>query len=84
MEIGLSNLWLKMMSITSQTEHHVCFKNSFRCTHQEGLFVSSDDLDNISILLDEDKDLEEEITHLFNTVNIFIFKFERKTQPIRL
>ena len=29
-------------------------------------FVSLDDLDNISILLDKDNDLEEEITHLFN------------------
>ena len=48
------------------------------CTNQEGLFVSSDDLDNISILIDEDKYLDEEITHLFNKVNIFTFKFEKK------
>ena len=48
------------------------------CTNQEGLFVSSDDLDNISILIDEDKYLEEEITHLFNKANIFTFKFEKK------
>ena len=36
------------------------------CTHNEGSFVSLDDLDNISILLDEDNELEEEIAHLFN------------------
>ena len=36
------------------------------CTHKEVLFVSLDDLDNISILLDESNDLEEEVSHLFN------------------
>ena len=36
------------------------------CTHQKASFVFLDDLDNISILLDEDNGLEEEITHLFN------------------
>ena len=54
------------------------------CAHDEASFVSSDDLDSISILLDEDNNLEEEITNLFNEVSIFIFKFEKKTQPIRL
>ena len=49
------------------------------CTHEEALFVSLDDLDNIFILLDEDNDLEEEITHLFNEGNIFILKFEKNT-----
>ena len=29
------------------------------CTHEEALFVSLGDLDNISILLDKDNDLEE-------------------------
>ena len=41
------------------------------CTHKEALSVSLDDLDNISFLLDEDNDLEEEITHLFNRVFSF-------------
>ena len=45
------------------------------CTHLETLLVSLDDLDNISILLDKDKELEEEITYLFNKVSIFTFKF---------
>ena len=49
------------------------------CTHEEASFVSLDDLDNISIVLDEDNDLEEEITHLFNEIGIFIFKFEKNT-----
>ena len=35
------------------------------CTHEEASFVSLDDLDNITILSEEDNDLEEEITHLF-------------------
>ena len=48
------------------------------CTHLETLFVSLDDLDNISILLDKDKELEEEITYLFNKVSIFTFKFGKK------
>ena len=52
------------------------------CTHEEVSFVSLDDLDNFSILLDYN-DLKEEISHLFNEIGIFIFKFE-KTQPIRL
>ena len=34
------------------------------CTHEESSFVSLDNLGNISILLDEDHNLEEEITHL--------------------
>ena len=47
-------------------------------TGDEASFVSLDDLDNISILLDEGNDLEEEISHLFNEVSTFIFKFEKK------
>ena len=47
------------------------------CTHQETSFVSLDGLDNISILSDEDNDLEEENTHLFNAVSNFVFKFEK-------
>ena len=49
------------------------------CTHEEASFVSLDDLDSISILLDKDNDLEEEITHLFNEVSNFIFKFKKNT-----
>ena len=49
------------------------------CTPEEASFVSLDDFDNISILLDEDNDLVEEITHLFNEVSIFIFKVVRNT-----
>ena len=37
--------------------------------------VSSNDLNNISILLDKNNDLEKEITHLFNKESIFIFTF---------
>ena len=42
-------------------------------------FVSLDDLDNVSILLVEGNDLEEETTHLFNEASVFIFKFEKNT-----
>ena len=42
------------------------------CAHEEYL-------ENISILLDEDNDLEEEIIDLFNEVSISIFKFEKNT-----
>ena len=49
------------------------------CTHEEASFVSLDDLDNISIVLDEDNDLEEKITYFFNEISIFIFKFEKNT-----
>ena len=38
---------------------------------QEASFVSLDDFDNISILLDKDNDLKEEITHLLNEVFFF-------------
>ena len=48
------------------------------CTQEEALFVCLVDLDKISILLDENNDLEEEITHLFGEVSIFISKFEKK------
>ena len=40
------------------------------CTHEEVSLVSLGVLDNISILLDEDNDLEE-ITHLFNFFSKF-------------
>ena len=36
------------------------------CTHEKASFVSLDDLDNISILLGDDNDLEEEIIYLMN------------------
>ena len=48
------------------------------CTHEKASFLYLDDLDEISTLLDEDNDLEEEITHLFNEVSVFIFKSEKK------
>ena len=48
------------------------------CTHEETSFVSLEDLDNISISLDKDNDLEEGITHLFNKLSIFFFKFCEK------
>ena len=38
------------------------------CTHEEALFVSLDDLDNIFILLEEDNDLEEETSILFSSL----------------
>ena len=41
------------------------FVNAYSTNALESSFVSLDDLDNISILLHEDNDLEEEITHLF-------------------
>ena len=49
------------------------------CTHEEASFVSLDDLGSISILLDENNDLEERVTYLFNEVSIFIFKFENQS-----
>ena len=33
------------------------------CTHEEASFVCLDDLNNISILLDKDNDLKEDIPH---------------------
>ena len=42
-------------------------------------FVSLHDLDNVSILLVEDNDLEEEITRLFNEASVLISKFEKNT-----
>ena len=44
------------------------------CTHEETSFVSLDDVNNISILLDEDHDFEEEITYLF----VFLFSSLKK------
>ena len=44
------------------------------CTHEETSFVSLDDLDNVSILLDKHNDLEEGITHLFDDVT-HLFSF---------
>ena len=42
------------------------------CTHKEASFVSLGNLDDISILLDEDNDLEEETTHIY--IYIYIMK----------
>ena len=47
------------------------------CTQEEALFVSLDDLGNISILLEKDNDLEEEITHLLKTCSVIRGNFER-------
>ena len=38
-------------------------------THKEASFVFLDDLDTISILLDQNNNLAEEITHLHSTTN---------------
>ena len=51
------------------------------CTHEEASFVCLNNIDTISILLDEDNDLEE-ISHFFNEV--FLFLRLKKTQLIRL
>ena len=74
----LNNLRSKIKSLTSQTKLHVYCKHGFGF-HTRGSFVCMfiDDLDNISFLRNEDNDLEQ-ISHLFNEVSIFIFKFEKK------
>ena len=41
-------------------------------THEKASFVSLVDLDNISIFLNENNDLENEITHLFQRVFSFL------------
>ena len=41
------------------------------CTYKETLLVSLDDLENISISLDEDNYLQDNITYLFNEVFYF-------------
>ena len=48
------------------------------CIHEDASSVSLDDLDNVSILLNEDHDLEEQITHLFNEA--FLFSSLKKKQ----
>ena len=75
--IVLINLKSLIKLITSQTELHVYGKHGSACTLEEALFVSLDNFAKISILLDKDNDLEEQITHLFDEVNIFILKFEK-------
>ena len=75
---SFKQLEVAIKSITSQTKLHVYCKYDFGL-HTLGSysFVSLNDLDNISISLDEDNDLEAEITHSFNEVSIFISKFEK-------
>ena len=41
------------------------------CVYEDASFVSLDDLGNITILLDKDNDLEEEIAHLLNKLFLF-------------
>ena len=48
-----------------------------RCTHEEASFVFLDDLENISILFDEDNYLEEKITHIFHEVHVFFISNAR-------
>ena len=69
--IALKNLRSQTKSITSQTKLYIYSIHGFWLHKEEVSFVSSDDLDNIYILLDEDNDLEEEVTHLFNEVFLF-------------
>ena len=44
------------------------------CIHEEASFVSLDDLENISILLDKDNDFEAKITYLL----VFLFSSLKK------
>ena len=50
------------------------------CTHKEASFVSLGNLDDISILLDEDNDLEEENTHIYIYImkKLFLFSSLKK------
>ena len=57
--IALNNLRSQIKSTTSQTKLHICCKRGPWIAHmKKASFVSLDDLDNISSLLDEDNDLE--------------------------
>ena len=58
---------------TSQTKLHVyCKVNMASGKHEEASLVSLDDLENISVLLNEDNDLEEETSHL--VIKYFYFQ----------
>ena len=48
-------------------------------TQEGAVFVSLDDLDNISILLGEENDFEEEITDLLNEVFFLFQSLKRNT-----
>ena len=48
------------------------------CRHEDASFVTLNDLENISILLDEDDDLEDEITHLL--MKYFFVQVCKKTK----
>ena len=50
------------------------------CPHEETPFVSLDDLDSISILSDEDSDLEEEIIHLFNEESFLFLSLKKNKE----
>ena len=73
---------MHIKSITSQSKLHVYCKHGFGLyTRGSFICIFLDDLDNISILLDEDNDLDEEITRLFNEV--FLFSgLKKNPQPI--
>ena len=49
------------------------------CTQEGAVSVSLDDLDNISILLGEENDFEEEITDLLNEVFFLFQSLKRNT-----
>ena len=49
------------------------------CTQEGAVFVSLDDLDNISLLLGEENDFEEEITDLLNEVFFLFQSLKRNT-----
>ena len=46
------------------------------CTHEETSLGSLNDLDNVSILLDKDNDLEGKNSHLFKIIKISILHFK--------
>ena len=50
------------------------------CPHEETPFVSLHDLDSISILSDEDSDLEEDIIHLFNEVSFLFLSLKKNKE----
>ena len=70
---SLNSLTTQIKLITSQTKLHVNCKHGLGL-HTRGIFVCIFRCLDISNLLDEDNDLEEEIAHLFNEASIFILK----------
>lgn len=76
MRMSVKSKYFLMTALNNLRSRVKLIRHKLSC--KEASFVSLNNIDSISILLNEDNDLEEETSHLFTELSIFIFKLEER------